>query len=189
MWILEAGLDLSKHKVNTYFKCHLVCFIISHGRQNLCLIRNLICLACVFGYFCICIFVGDNRMNVFVYLEVVVVRGVARRFLFLYSPTIPPAATLTLLYFCISIFGKSIFMRFPICTYAKFLFFRLYRRIRTHLSAFSSGLYLLSAAQKFHFSAVFAFSSSSVPVSLDGRPNSKVQNNFQVRAGKLLSKD
>ena len=38
----------------------------------------------------ICVFLGGDRMNVFVYLEVVVVRGVARRFLFLYSPTIPP---------------------------------------------------------------------------------------------------
>ena len=37
-----------------------------------------------------------------------------------------PAATLTLLYFCISIFGKSIFMHSPICKYTNHLFCRVY---------------------------------------------------------------
>ena len=130
-------------------------------------------LICIIVLFC-----------VFVYLEVVVVRGVARRFLFLYSPPSRPVSpTLTLLYFCISIFGKSIFMRFPICKYAKFLFCRVNSTSPQYI--FIGAVFAFSGPKIQFLCNICTFLCSSFP----GCPDSKLQNYFQVRAGKQLSKD
>ena len=122
--------------------CHLECFITNPwveksafknlGNQYF---RDMFrCVSIVIKLEGWCYLYGSSEMyfsvmlsciSLFAYLEVVlVVRGVARHFLFLYSPTIsPPPATLTLLYFYI---WEIHIHAFPnLFIYAKFLFCRV----------------------------------------------------------------
>ena len=121
------------------------------------------------------------------------------------QPSLPPA-TLTLLYFYI---WEIHIHAFPnLFIYAKFLFCRVcedeFHRtspcifIGVKFALFFSFCHVwkrcqkklsLSPAQKFNFSQLFCIFLLLFCSSFPGCPNSKLQNNFQVRAGKLLLKD
>ena len=147
-------------------------------------------------YFFVCVFGGGAGGT----------RGCQTFLVSVFPNHLSPPATLTLLYFYI---WEIHIHAFPnLFMYAKFLFCRVcvdeFHRtspcifIGVKFALFFSFCHVwkrcqkklsLSPAQKFNFSQFFCIFLLLFCSSFPGCPNSKLQNNFQVRAGKLLLKD
>ena len=116
----------------------------------------------------------------FVYLEVVALLGVARRFLFRYSPTIPPPCHthspvflyLGNPYSCISVFVNALNSCFPLCE-AKF------DRLLVHSGICPPTQNSISLQFLVHSPLSACCSSFRAWC-----PNSKVHNNFHTRSGR-----